>query len=138
MGLDKLNIQDTFNKKLPAEPIEDNTRRQVYKSCFSYVPPKKPSNPKLLHVSMEMAQLLGLTEEDVRSQEFLETAVGANILKGTEPYAMCYGGHQFGQWAGQLGDGRAINLGEVIDNTGIRQTLQLKGAGLTPSASSLY
>jgi uncharacterized protein YdiU (UPF0061 family) len=49
-----------------------------------------------------------------------------------EPFAMCYGGHQFGHWAGQLGDGRAINLGEVVNAQGERWMLQLKGAGPTP------
>ncbi len=49
-----------------------------------------------------------------------------------EPYAARYGGHQFGHWAGQLGDGRAITLGELISRDGTRQELQLKGAGLTP------
>jgi len=127
----KLNLQDTFNKKLPADPKRDNTRRQVYKSCFSYVTPKNPSNPKLLHVSMDMAELLGLTEENVRSQKFLEIATGAHILKGTDPYAMCYGGYQFGNWAGQLGDGRAINLTEV-EHKDKRWALQLKGVGETP------
>ncbi len=126
----KLNLQDTFNKKLSADPNRDNTRRQVYESCFSYVTPKKPSNPKLLHVSKDMAELLGLTEEDIHSKEFLELATGAHILKGTDPYAMCYGGHQFGQWAGQLGDGRAINLTEIEHNKK-RWVLQLKGSGET-------
>ena len=49
-----------------------------------------------------------------------------------KPYAMCYGGHQFGQWAGQLGDGRAITLGEILGNDGVHYSLQLKGAGKTP------
>jgi len=126
----KLNLQDTFNKKLPADPNRDNTRRQVYDSCFSYVTPKKPSSPKMVHVSTEMAELLGLTEQDIQSREFLEIATGAHILEGTDPYAMCYGGHQFGQWAGQLGDGRAINLTEIEHNKK-RWVLQLKGSGET-------
>lgn len=127
----KLNLQDTFSKVLPADPDRSNTRRQVYKSCFSYVTPKIPANPKLLHVSSEMAELLGLTKEDLRTQEFLKIATGAQILNGTNPYAMCYGGHQFGQWAGQLGDGRAINLTEIEHNNK-RWVLQLKGSGETP------
>ena len=60
-----LPIDDTFNQELPADPNLSNTRRQVFESCFSYVTPRVPSAPKLLHVSMEMAQALGLTEEDV-------------------------------------------------------------------------
>ena len=54
------------------------------------------------------------------------------MLSGMQPYAMCYGGHQFGNWAGQLGDGRAINLGEVENANGEHWALQLKGAGPTP------
>ncbi len=57
---------------------------------------------------------------------------GNAVLPGADPFAACYGGHQFGNWAGQLGDGRAIALGEVIDRHGDHQTLQLKGAGPTP------
>ncbi len=128
-------LQNTFNKKLPADPNRNNTRRQVLKSCFSYVIPKKPSNPKLVHVSKEMAALLGFIEEDLQSQDFLEVVTGAQVLKDTDPYAMCYGGHQFGNWAGQLGDGRAINLMEV-KHQGKRWALQLKGAGETPYSRS--
>lgn len=130
-----LQIQDTFTKKLPADPDRNNTRRQVLKSCFSYVNPKKPSNPKLLHVSKEMAASLGFTEEDIQLQDFLEMVTGAQIVKNTTPYAMCYGGFQFGNWAGQLGDGRAINLMEV-KHQGKRWALQLKGAGETPYSRS--
>jgi uncharacterized protein YdiU (UPF0061 family) len=55
---------------------------------------------------------------------------GNQLVEGMQPYAMCYGGHQFGNWAGQLGDGRAINLGEVLNKKGERWAMQLKGAGL--------
>src|SRR3954451_17125447 len=57
---------------------------------------------------------------------------GNRVLPGMQPYAARYGGHQFGHWAGQLGDGRAITLGEIIATDGRRQELQLKGAGKTP------
>lgn len=127
----KLNIQDTFNKELPADENTSNRRRQVFGACFSYVTPKIPSNPSLVHVSKEMAAELGITMEDISSSDFLEVFSGAKVMKETQPYAMCYGGHQFGNWAGQLGDGRAINLGEVVhDNK--RWALQLKGSGATP------
>ncbi|HKK77855.1 MAG TPA: YdiU family protein [Saprospiraceae bacterium] len=126
-----LNIKDKFNQALPADPNRSNTRRQVHKSCFSYVTPRVPSAPKLLHVSPEMASALGLSQEDLSSDTFLKVFSGASVLKNTAPYAMCYGGHQFGHWAGQLGDGRAINLAEV-EHEGQSWTLQLKGAGETP------
>ncbi len=127
----KLNINDTFNTELPADPIEENTRRQVDEACFSYATPKQTSNPELLHVSSAMAANLGIDEDKLKSQEFLNVFSGNQVIEGTKPYAMCYGGHQFGHWAGQLGDGRAINLAEVL-HEGKRWALQLKGAGETP------
>ena len=127
----KLNIQDTFNKELPADKILENSRRQVLDACFSFVEPKKTANPTLIHVSKEMLKAIGLTEEDAKSNDFLNIFTGNKILENTHPYAMCYGGHQFGNWAGQLGDGRAINLTEVIHNNK-RWAIQLKGSGETP------
>ncbi len=78
-----------------------------------------------------MLQSLGLTEQEASSKAFLDIFSGAKIIADSQPYAMCYGGHQFGHWAGQLGDGRAINLGELLHNNQ-RWSLQLKGAGATP------
>jgi len=130
-----LNIKDTFNKELPADPNRDNTRRQVLEACFSFVTPREPSKPKLAHVSDEMAEAIGLGMEEANSLDFLQVFSGAKIIEGTKPYAMCYGGHQFGSWAGQLGDGRAINLAEVVHDEK-RWALQLKGAGETPYSRS--
>ena len=127
----KLNIQDTFNKELPADPNTSDTRRQVLEACYSFVTPRVPTKPSLVHVSKEMATELGIPGEELSATHFLEVFSGTNVLEGTQPYAMCYGGHQFGHWAGQLGDGRAINLCEVVHN-GNRWALQLKGAGATP------
>lgn len=126
-----LNIQDTFNKELPADKILENSRRQVLDACFSYVEPKKTASPKLIHTSKKMLEVIGLTEEDATSENFLKIFTGNEVLKNTHPYAMCYGGHQFGNWAGQLGDGRAINLTEIIHNNQ-RWAIQLKGSGETP------
>jgi len=127
----KLNIKDKFNKELPADPIRENTRRQVSEACFSYVLPKHTAKPELLHVSPEMLENIGLSEVDAKREDFLNAFTGNQILENTKPYAMCYGGHQFGNWAGQLGDGRAINLFEVEHNNK-NWVLQLKGAGETP------
>jgi serine/tyrosine/threonine adenylyltransferase len=127
----KLNLNDTFNRELPADLITKNYVRQVPNACFSYVAPMKPGNPSLIHFSPQMLEAVGLTDEDVKSDEFLRIFSGAEIYPDTRPFAMCYGGHQFGHWAGQLGDGRAINLFEVSHDN--RQwALQLKGAGKTP------
>ncbi|NJB70345.1 uncharacterized protein YdiU (UPF0061 family) [Saonia flava] len=127
----KLNINDTFNIDLPADPILENTRRQVKEACFSFVSPKKTEKPEILHISPEMLGNLGLTLEDAKSEDFLNVFTGNTVLSNTNPYAMCYGGHQFGNWAGQLGDGRAINLFEVNQNNK-QWAVQLKGAGETP------
>lgn len=127
----QLKLQDTFNQELPADPETSNTRRQVFDSCFSYVAPRTPSSPKLIHVAPEMLEAIGLSEKDMDSEEFLAVFSGGKVLDQSRPYAMCYGGHQFGNWAGQLGDGRAINLTEVV-HKGNRWALQLKGAGETP------
>lgn len=127
----KLNINDTFNKELPGDSNTENFPRQVVEACYSSVTPRIPAYPKLIHVSDEMLAAIGLTEQDKSSKEFLQVFSGKKVILGTEPYAMCYGGHQFGHWAGQLGDGRAINLTELlVDNK--RWALQLKGSGATP------
>lgn len=127
----KLNIKNTFTSQLPADPITNNSRRQVPKACYSFVTPKPTANPKLVHVSPEMLDTLGLSENDAKTKAFLNIFTGNTVLENTKPYAMCYGGHQFGHWAGQLGDGRAINLFEVEHNN-LNWKLQLKGAGETP------
>ncbi|MFV0564684.1 MAG: protein adenylyltransferase SelO [Flavobacteriaceae bacterium] len=127
----KLHLNNIFNVELPPDTNLENTRRQVHNACFSFVTPKKTPNPELLHVSPEILGNLGLTEEDAASKQFLNVFTGNVIYPNTKPYAMCYGGHQFGNWAGQLGDGRAINLTEVKHNNK-QWMLQLKGAGKTP------
>ncbi|HEU4788632.1 MAG TPA: YdiU family protein [Flavobacterium sp.] len=127
----KLHIQNNFTTELPADPSEINIPRQVLQACFSYVFPKQPSNPSLIHASIEVANSLGLSQENILSEDFLNTFSGNTIYPETKPYALSYAGHQFGNWAGQLGDGRAINLMEVLNDNKL-YTLQLKGAGPTP------
>lgn len=126
-----LKINNRFTAELPADPDLTNEIRQVKNTLFSYVNPTKSSNPELIHASEEVAELVGISKDEIQSEEFLNTFSGKDILPGTQPYAMCYAGHQFGNWAGQLGDGRAINLTEVENNNQF-YTLQLKGAGKTP------
>lgn len=127
----KLNLHDTFNKELAADPNTENRVRQVPNAAFSYVTPTKPKNPSVIHVSPQMLEAVGLSEKDAKSEEFLKVFSGAEVYPETKSFAMAYAGHQFGNWAGQLGDGRAINLFEV-ENNGERWALQLKGAGKTP------
>jgi uncharacterized protein YdiU (UPF0061 family) len=127
----KLNFKPIFSEELSADPIEGSARRQVSDASFSWVKTRVPSAPKLVHVSKETAALIGLNEADLQSEEFLQVFSGKKQAAGSVLYAMCYGGHQFGSWAGQLGDGRAINLGEV-EHQNKSWALQLKGAGETP------
>jgi len=130
-----LNIKDNFTKELPSDPILENSRRQVTEAVFSHVNPKKTKDPKVIHTSIEMANELGLSADDLTSEFFKDIVTGNKIYPNTKPYAMCYAGHQFGQWAGQLGDGRAINLFEVEHNNK-NWKVQLKGAGETPYSRS--
>ena len=135
-GLDKLVFDNRCSIELPADKETDNFRRQVSGACFSYVLPKLAKAPKTIAYSIEIAKELGLTVADCESEQFTHVFVGNEILSGMKPYASCYGGHQFGNWAGQLGDGRAINLGEVISPKKKHWILQLKGAGPTPYSRS--
>lgn len=126
-----LPIKDSFLKQLIADTNIENSSRQVYGAHFSLVEPRIPSNPSLIHYSEDMIEQLGMTEEGINSSEFLHIFSGKEIYPNTRPYAMSYAGHQFGHWAGQLGDGRAINLFEIFYKEK-RWAIQLKGAGKTP------
>jgi len=126
-----LTLTHHFTNALTADPSLDNTPRQVVQAAYSWVTPKKPSNPRLLHYSSNLCKTLGISEEDCNSDTFVQLVSGAKLDPAMHPYAMCYGGHQFGHWAGQLGDGRAINLADISVD-GQYYTLQLKGAGKTP------
>jgi len=135
-GLNKLVFDNQFVQQLPADSEESNYRRQVMEACYSKVLPTKVSKPTVVAYSKEIAAQLGITEDDCESEQFANVFVGNEVLDGMQPYAMCYGGHQFGNWAGQLGDGRAINLGEIVNVEKQRWAMQLKGAGPTPYSRS--
>ncbi|NVB37344.1 YdiU family protein [Pseudenhygromyxa sp. WMMC2535] len=131
-----LRFDNSFVRALPADPEPKNYRRQVLGACYSRVDPTPVSNPALLAWSGELAQRLGLpadpqTDPDLAAR-LAQVFAGVEQLPGMAPFAACYGGHQFGNWADQLGDGRAISLGEVLGEGGQRWELQLKGAGPTP------
>ncbi len=126
------NFQSHFTAALPADPDTRNLRRQVSNACYSWVKPQGFPRASLLAWSRELGAELGLAPDTMGKDKFTALFGGNETLPGLEPYALCYGGHQFGHWAGQLGDGRAINLGEVLTAHGQHQILQLKGAGPTP------
>ena len=127
-----LDFDNAFVRELPGDPEAAPTVRQVHGAFYSRVQPTPVPAPRLLAHSAEMAARLGLSEADVTAPEFAQVFGGNALLAGMQPYAANYGGHQFGHWAGQLGDGRAITLGETINAAGERWELQLKGAGPTP------
>lgn len=129
------SVQPTFSNQfsasLPIDPIPENSTRQVQNAALSLVQPTPVLNPELLLWSLETAALLGLPEDLKDDVDFINVLAGNALGKNSKPYATVYGGHQFGHWAGQLGDGRAINLGELQSADSLF-TLQLKGAGPTP------
>jgi uncharacterized protein YdiU (UPF0061 family) len=132
MQTDALRFDNSFVRALPGDPEPNNFRRKVFGACFSRVQPTPVPAPKLLAWSPEVAALLGLPTAQTDAEALADVFAGNRLLPGMEPYAACYGGHQFGNWAEQLGDGRAITLGELISPAGERHELQLKGAGPTP------
>ena len=131
-----LRFDNTFVRKLPADPEAGPRLRQVHGALFSRVDPTPVAAPRLMAYSREVATLLGIDEAEIKSPAFAQIFGGNALLDGMQPYAANYGGHQFGHWAGQLGDGRAITLGETINGAGERWELQLKGAGRTPYSRS--
>ena len=122
-GTTDLRWLSRFVDETPGDPICDRIPRQVMEACWSRIEPVKTPSPELVAWSKEMAHLLGVDEGDS------ELFNGNNLCEGMDPYAQCYGGHQFGNWARQLGDGRAITLGEVETSEGVLE-LQLKGSGM--------
>jgi serine/tyrosine/threonine adenylyltransferase len=128
-ALASVAFDDSFVRALPPDPVGENVPRQVREACYTRVAPTPVAAPALIAWSDDLASRLGLahpTPQDV------EALAGNRIYSGMKPYAARYGGHQFGHWAGQLGDGRAITLGELAAPDGARWELQLKGAGRTP------
>jgi serine/tyrosine/threonine adenylyltransferase len=128
--LHEVEFENTFTAALPGDPSTHNVPRLVPDACYSRVTPTPVAAPRLLAWSEELGILLGIARPEHGSVA-LALLAGNRVLAGMTPYAARYGGHQFGRWAGQLGDGRAITLAEVVRD-GQRWELQLKGAGRTP------
>lgn len=143
-SLERLPFNNVALKKLPLDSSEEPGSRTVSGACFSRVQPQPLVNPTFVAVSGPALALLGLDEEvifhDLLGPEYLS---GSKVLPGSEPAAHCYCGHQFGLFAGQLGDGAVCYLGEVEapagqigsmqrDNPCGRWEIQVKGAGVTP------
>jgi serine/tyrosine/threonine adenylyltransferase len=132
MTTESLRFDNRFRRDLPGDPVEGPMLREVRGAAWSSVLPTPVAAPQLLAHSSELAAELGIGTDVVHSADFARVFGGNALYAGMEPWAANYGGHQFGHWAGQLGDGRAISLGELITPDGRHQELQLKGAGRTP------
>lgn len=134
---DSLFPTPAHSHKTPRDQIGP---RQVRGAMFTWVRPEEQKDPELLAVSPAALRDLGISPDEAKTDEFRQFVAGNRLygwdyekMEGGYPWAQCYGGFQFGQWAGQLGDGRAISLFESTNpSTGRRYELQLKGAGLTP------
>ena len=110
----------------------DNTYVRLPGQFHARVNPTAVRAPRLVRVNRELAALLGLDADRLASKEGVEVLAGNRIAEGSEPLAMAYAGHQFGNFVPQLGDGRANLLGEIVGRDGVRYDLQLKGSGRTP------
>nr|XP_060638422.1 protein adenylyltransferase SelO-like isoform X3 [Anolis sagrei ordinatus] len=125
---------EKFTVALPIDPIQENYVREVRDSIFSVVYPTPfKSRALLVGVSKEvMEDMLDLDVSVSDSEDFLQLVSGEKVIWGSLPLAHRYGGHQFGSWAGQLGDGRAHLIGVYTNRFGVSWELQLKGSGRTP------
>src|SRR5471032_2468762 len=110
----------------------DNTYAALPDGFFARVAPTPVTSPKLIKLNRPLALHLGLDPNWLAGPEGVEILAGKRIPDGADPIAMAYAGHQFGHFVPQLGDGRAILLGEVLDADGVRRDIQLKGSGPTP------
>ena len=119
-------------ESFPGDPETRNFTRGVRNVCYSEVQPTPVRSPRLIGWADHFAGELGIAKPSPEDAASVELLGGNRILPGMRPYAARYGGHQFGHWAGQLGDGRAITLGEVVFPKAGRLEFQLKGAGPTP------
>ncbi|MGV6493541.1 protein adenylyltransferase SelO [Stenotrophomonas rhizophila] len=132
MSTPSLQFDNRFIEALPGDAETGPRVREVRGAAWSSVLPTPVADPQLLALSAEVAALLGLGPDLTGSPDFARVFGGNALYAGMQPWAANYGGHQFGHWAGQLGDGRAISLGELVTAAGTRWELQLKGAGRTP------
>ncbi len=110
----------------------DNSYARLPERLFARVEPAPAPAPRLLLLNRPLAEELGLDADHLASPDGVQILAGNRIATGSDPIAMAYAGHQFGNWVPQLGDGRALLLGEVIDRSGRRRDIRLKGSGRTP------
>jgi protein adenylyltransferase len=110
----------------------DNSYARLPDRFYARLAPTPVSAPRLVKLNVALALELGLDPADLTTPEGVAMLAGNRVAPGSEPIALAYAGHQFGNFVPQLGDGRALLLGEVVDVKGVRRDIQLKGSGRTP------
>jgi serine/tyrosine/threonine adenylyltransferase len=110
----------------------DNSYSNLPEAFFSKISPRKAPSPQFIHKNLSLANQLNIDPILLSGEKIVKYFSGNSTLEGSDPIAMVYAGYQFGHFVPQLGDGRAILLGETIDRNGVRQDIQLKGSGRTP------
>ena len=110
----------------------DNSYGRLPERFYTRMPPTPVAEPRLVKLNEDLARDLGLDPVELATAEGTAALAGNATPDGSDPLAQAYAGHQFGGWSPQLGDGRALLLGEVVDQNGIRRDIQLKGSGPTP------
>ena len=110
----------------------DNSYARLPERFYARLAPTPVAAPRLIKINRPLALQLGLDPDELATPEGIEILAGNRIAQGSEPIALAYAGHQFGNFVPQLGDGRTILLGEVVDRSGVRRDIQLKGSGPTP------
>ena len=123
------NIKQPFLENFPGDFSKNPIQRNTPKVLFSTIDPVGFDEPKLIVFNEKLSEEIGLGKLNDKDLDFL---VGNNLPENIKTYATAYAGHQFGNWAGQLGDGRAILAGEIENNEGLKTEIQWKGAGATP------
>lgn len=123
------NIEQPFIKKFPGDFSGNMMQRNTPKVLFSTVNPAGFEHPELIIFNEKLSQEIGLGTYEEKDLDFL---AGNNLPENIKTYSTAYAGHQFGNWAGQLGDGRAILAGEIMNSSGLKNEIQWKGAGATP------
>lgn len=140
MVLEKIPFDNLALRSLPVKKVEPGYIGYVEEACFAKVDPSPLENPKVIAVSTDALSLLDLSEitnERIEKDEEIRKEVekylsGNEIIPGSSPAAHCYCGYQFGYFSGQLGDGAAMYLGELVNKKLERWELQFKGSGITP------
>jgi uncharacterized protein YdiU (UPF0061 family) len=127
--MDLSKIASPFFSKFPGDFSGNEQQRQTPDILFCTVKPVEFENPELISFNQELSNEIGLGAFQEKDLDFLSAK---NLPENIETYASAYAGHQFGNWAGQLGDGRAIYIGEIKNDVGKKTELQYKGAGATP------